>query len=388
MKKILKIAALLLLLTLFCSCSRLTESNANSNELNNRLIILALGIDKDENGELNVSVQVLNTDVSSNASSQSAPENMVKHYSQKGSSLYEAVMKLSDLTGKQPLLSQNRIVVFGWEAANEGIAEYLDDFVRNTENRTSVLVMVSQGKAQDVVFAKSGENQIPARTVEQIIESSAEKSSALSTRIYELVNRVIDEKCSATVPLIRVKEEENESKITADNVAVFKGDKLVAVKNNDVAVGILFGRNQIKNGEIPVEYENKNVALSVLKSKTKIKTEIVNGKPKFNIAINISLSVSDINDKITEKKTEKDFEKIKAAAEEKIKYYIENSINECIIKTGSDVFCFGKRLKRTQPKYFKSNITNWLDDMKNAEYSVEVEVNLKGIGDSAAVLHG
>ncbi len=386
MKKALKALSLLLILCLFCSCSRVTE--ANSNELKNRLIILALGIDKEKDGELNISVQALNTDVSSNASSESTPESMVKYYSQKGKSLFEAINKLSDLTGKQPLLSQNRIVVFGWDIANEGISDCLDDFVRNTENRTSVLVAVAQGKAQEVVFAKAGENVIPARMAEQIIERSAEQSSGLSTRVYELVNRIIDEKCNATVPLIKLKEEEKESKFLADNVAVFKKDRLIAVKNNNVAVGILFVRNQINQGVIPAEFDNKSVALTILKSKTRTKTEIVNGKPRFIINIETSVSLSEINNKLTDKNTQSDFLKIEKAAEEKIKFYVENSINECIIKSGSDVFCYGKRLKRTQPKYFKSNITNWSEDMKNAEYYVGVKVDLKGIGDSAAVLYG
>ena len=328
MKTLLKITALLLLLCLFCSCSRVTE--ANSNELKNRLIILALGIDKEKDGQLNVSVQALNTDVSSNASSESAPESMVKYYSQKGSSLYEAITKLSNLTGKQPLLSQNRIVVFGWDIANDGVSDCLDDFIRNIENRTSVLVAVAQGKAQDIVFAKAGENVIPARMAEQIIERSAEQSSVLSTRVYELVNRIIDEKCNATVPLIKLKEDEKENKFIADNVAVFKKDKLVAVKNNDVAVGILFMRNQINKGVIPAEFDNKNIALIILKSKTKTKTEIENGKPKFTINIKTSVSLSEINEKLTSKITVSDLEKIKAAAEKKIKYYVENSINECI----------------------------------------------------------
>ena len=79
---------------------------------------------------------------------------------------------------------------------------------------------------------------------------------------------------------------------------------------------------------------------------------------------------------------------IEKLASERIKEYVENSINECIIKEGLDIFGFGKRLMRTQPKYYKNNITNWLDEMGASEYSVEVTVRLKGVGDSAAVLHG
>lgn len=387
MKKLITAVCLLLVLSLLCSCAGTGETK--SNELKNRLIILALGLDKAEDGKILVSVQALNTDVTSNASSQSTPESMVKYYSQKGKSISEAVSKLSDLTGKNPLLSQNRIVIFGWELANDGISDYLDDFIRNTENRSSVLVAVSQEKAQKIVYADVGENIIPARMAEQIIESSAEQGYCLNTRVYDLINAITDEKSCLAVPVIRLKEsDENSSKMYVDSIGIFKSDKLNSVKKTDVAKGVLFACNRIQNGTVEVEYNDSNVALSILKSTTRTKTEIADGKPKFTIKIDVSMSISEINGNILKKKTEKDFKMIEQLASKKIKEYVENSINECIIKESSDIFGFGKRLMRTQPKYYKNNITNWLEEMGASEYSVEVSVRLKGVGDSAAVLHG
>lgn len=386
MKKILKIVLIILILSLFCSCSRTTD--ATSHELKNRLIILALGIDKAESGQILVSVQTLNTDVSSNASSQGAPESMVKNYTQKGVSISDAIAKLSDITGKNPLLSQNRIVVFGWELANDGLSDYLDDFIRNTENRSSVIVSVAQGKAQEVVFAEVGENVIPARIIERIIESSSHQSCIQCTRVYELINGIIDEKSCPTVPIVRVSKSEKEDRLRVDSIGIIKGDRLDSVKSLDMVQGIIFVRNRAKKGMITMQYDASEITLSIIKSKTKTKTYIKDGKPYFEISINTSVSVSEINDSITDKKNNLDLKNIEYAAEQRIKEYIENSVNECIMKDKSDVFGFGKRLMRTQPKYFKTNIKSWADDMDMLGYSVEVNVKLRGMGDSAAILHG
>lgn len=386
MKKIIKIVVIFLVISMFCSCSRTTE--ATSYELKNRLIILALGIDKAENGQILVSVQTLNTDVSSNASSQSTPETMVKNYSQKGLSISEAISKLSDVTGKNPLLSQNRIVIFGWELANDGVFDYLDDFIRNTDNRSSVLVSVAQGKAKDVIFAEVGENIIPARIAERIIESASYQSCFQCTRVYELINGVIDDKASVSVPIIKVSKSEDEDKLRVDSIGIIKGDRLDSVKDVESVRGIVFANDSVQKGMITMQYDASEVTMAIIESNTKTKAYIKDGNPHFKISVKTYMSVAEINDDIKEKKTNLDLKNIEFTAEQKIKEIVENSINECIIKDKSDVFGFGKRLMRTQPKYYKSNIKNWSDDMDKSKFSVEVEVRIKGMGDSAAILHG
>lgn len=386
MKKIIKIVVILLVISMFCSCSRTNE--ANSYELKNRLIILALGIDKAENGQILVSVQTLNTDVSSNASSQSTPETMVKNYSQKGLSISEAISKLSDITGKNPLLSQNRIVIFGWELANEGIYDYLDDFIRNTDNRSSVLVSVAQGKAKDVIFAEIGDNIIPARIAERMIESASYQSCFLSTRVYELINGVIDDKTSVSVPILKVSKSEDKNRFLIDSVGIIKGDRLDSVKDVESVRGIVFANNSVQRGVITMQYDASEVTMAIIESKTKTKAYVKDGNPHFKISVKTYMSVSEINDNIKEKKTKLDLKNLEFTAEQKIKEIVESSINECIIKDKSDVFGFGKRLMRTQPKFYKSNINNWSDDMDKSKYTVEVKVKIEGMGDSAAVLHG
>lgn len=387
MKPAIKVICLLLAVVMLCSCTKNTE--INTLEIKNRLIILALGIDKAENGEILVSVQALNTDVSSNASSQSTPESMVKCYTQKGVSISQAISKLSDLTGRTPLLSQNRIVVFGWELASSGISDYLDDFIRNVENRSTVLVSVSQTTAKDIVFAQAGENVIPARLAEQIIETSSEQSYMINTRVYELINSIIDETSCAVVPILNIKNnDEKDSELYTDSVGVFKNDKLQSVQNLKTVKGIIFANDKVRMGNFSFDYNGSNITASILDSDTNIKTEIVGGKPRFTVKVKTSINISEINSNIQKKISEDDVKSIEATAAKKIKECVENSLKECIIKEETDVFGFGKRLMRTQAKYYKNYVKDWNSEMKNADYIVEATVRIKGMGDSAAIMQG
>ena len=386
MKKLgvlIKIISVFALVLFFGGCN----TQNSKLELKNRLIVQGIGIDKSD-GMLSVSVQALNTDVSSNSASSGAPEEVVKCYSVSGRSVSEAISKLSDITGSDPLISQNRIVVFGHEFAEDGIADYLDDFVRTTENRITVYVAVADGKADDIIFSSLGENIIPARRAEQIIRSSDFNANVVSTRAFELINAFSDGTASATLPVLKcVKDGENDV-LEVSATALFKDEKLICEKDDEIATGILWANDRIGKGEISFEGANGvNITANIIKSGTKIKTEIRDGKPCFDIKIKCSLDLSEVNKSVFEIMEIDDINEVGEYAERAIENYVENSINECIMKESADVFGFGRRLKRTCPSFYKSNVSDWSEMMKNCEYNTQVDVKIERVGGSVARLY-
>jgi len=381
---LIKALSVFALVLIFGGCSTQTSKL----ELKNRLIVQGIGIDRADDGMLSVSVQALNTDVSSNSASSGAPDEVVKYYSVSGRSVSEAISKLSDITGSDPLISQNRIVVFGREFAEQGIADYLDDFVRTTENRITVYVAVADGKAEDIIFAKLGENIIPARRAEQIIRSSDFNANVVSTRVFELLNTFSDGTASAALPVLKCEKDGENDVIEVSATALFKDERLIGEKEDETATGILWANGRIGKGEIAFEGAGGvNVTANIIKSGTRVKTEIKNGKPCFNIMIKCSLDLSEVNRSVFEIMGLDDINKIGEYAEQAIKNYVENSINECIMKESADVFGFGRRLKRTCPSYYKANVSDWSEMMKNCEYNTQVNVKIERVGGSVARLY-
>lgn len=384
MKKVVVIlCAFLIVCSTFTGCV-----GVESLELKNRLIIQGIGIDE-KDGELSVSVQVLNTDTSSNPNSGNSPSDIVKLYTVTGPSVSEAIDKLTKMTGKDPLLSQNRIVVFGKSLSEKGLSPYLDDFIRSAENRETVLMAIADEKAEDIIYADLGEGVIPAREVEHILSSSNLNYNIINTKVYEFINKISDETACATAPVVCCKEDDEKDVISICSTAVFNEDKLVDEVDKDIASGLAWVNNKVEKGKFSVTINNNtNVTLGISKSKTKIKATVRDSKPYFIINVKCQLDCSEINDSIFNKKTYADIDSIGEAAQKQIKDYIENSINECIIKKQSDVFGFGTRLMRHEPKYFKSEITDWQATLPNISYEVSVQVKIKNIGGSAAALYG
>ncbi len=405
MKKALKIIVLLLTLTVLLSgCS----GDIKSLELKNRIVIQGIGLDKSENG-LSVSFQTLNTDVSSNPNSGSTPSEVVNYFTVESSSVSEALDKLAESTGMRAMISQNRIVVFGNELAKSGVSAFLDEFVRDAESRETILLAVAEEKAEDVIYAKLGENVIPARKTEQIIESAEINFNIAEVEAYRFINTLGDSALSGFLPMLRVEKSEEKSSgssggsggdgsekkggekdvITVCSTAVFKEDKLITTVESDITAGILWITDRVEKGKFAFETEDGyNVTADIVTSKTRVKTDIVDSRPRFTIKVNCSVVCSEINDSVYSKKNTADIKKISQSAENEIKQYIENSINKCIMEEGADVFGFSSRLKRCEPSYYKENVSDWNTSMKQTDYVTDISVKIKRVGGSAAVLNG
>lgn len=385
MKKILLLLILLSVITMsFSGCN----GSIGDLELKNRLIIQGVGIDKGENGELSISVQALNTDISSNPSSGDSPSEIVKYFTVTGPSVSQALDVLSEKTGKDPLLSQNRIVVFGKDFAKEGIAAYLDDFIRSSENRETVIVAIADEKAEDIIFADLGEGIIPARHVEQIMMSSSSNIDIIDTQVYELINHIKGDGSAGFMPVLKTEKEEDKDVVSVISTAVFLEDKYDSEVDRDITEGIEWVIDEVKKGKFSFTYNDEyNVTVNIIKSDTKVSVKIKDGKPHYTVKVKAFVDCSEINDSIFNKKNSETIDSITKECEKEIKNRIEKSIDECIIKNGYDVFGFGKRLMRSEKEYYRQNITDWGSQMRDITFDAQVNVKMKQIGDSVADLN-
>ena len=365
MKKLTACVCVLALLVSLCGCSAKTEKL----EIKHRLIVQAMGIDKGENGKIRLSVQTLNTDVATNASSNTTPEKLVRCYTAEGATLAECTEKLTLMTGKNPMLSQNRIVIFSSELAREGIGSLLDSFVRNNENRFNVCAALSNGNAHDIIEADFGDNVIGARLIQQMLESAGFET--VKTKIYDVTNCILDGNKSAVLPILAA----GENGIIYDGIGVFRGDRLFLTLAGEAARGINLINNAVQSGMLNAG----NVSLNILKSRTAVKAKLKDGAPSFEIKVEASLAVSEITADINGKLNTEGIVNIRELCENTLKSYIQNALTQCIIEGNADTFGFSRRIWRRFPDFYRNNENGLL---KNADYCIEVKVKIVRTGDS------
>lgn len=377
MRKLCKI-----LLLIFCICILFSGCDFSAGELKNRLIVQAIGIDRKSDGGVCVTLQTLNTEMTGNPNSGANPGDIVNSVTVEGATIAEAVSNASKTIGKMPLLSQNRLLVFGRETAEQGLHGYLDYFVRNVQNRATVMVAVSDTTAQELVSAKMGESVLAADSIENILQATRFNSNILSRELYNLINKLDSDTADAVLPILRVSGENEESKIQMLSVGVFQRDCMRYELQNEEITALLLLSDEAKSGLFTVQndaFESETV-LRIKKCSTKIKPTVENGQVCFHVQVKLHLDVS-------ENKTDTPFavdaafiNETQRKAEEYMTDLLERTLSYCFSEKQSDPFCFGMRFLRLHPRYYKANIVDWTAALPSVQYRVETKAEISRVG--------
>ncbi|MEG0545668.1 MAG: Ger(x)C family spore germination protein [Oscillospiraceae bacterium] len=378
MKKIVKIFLIVLMLFSLCGCS-ITDF-----ELKNRLIIQALGIDLTNNGVM-VTVEALNTEISSNPNSGGSAPDIVKIIKVEADSVSTAMRKLTEIEGRVPLLSQNRVIVFGESLCKKGVNEYIDFFLRNPQNRATVEVAVADDKAEDIVSAKMGESVIPAREIQKILEASELNSTTVTKTLYQFVNDLKSKTTSAYLPILKAEDLDDKKQIKVSGTALFDEDKYSRELTIDETLPIVILTNKADNGSffVSVPEIESDVSLSIIKSKSKTNFEIIDNKVNCGVNIKMSLNCLESSSKKFSEFTPKIIEQIEKRTKEKIENELKLSIKKCFNEYRADPFNLGTIMWQKKPKIFKERCENWKDELKNVEVNLSVDVIIKTLGNEA-----
>ena len=377
MKKIIIAVVTSLLAFLLCSCEK-----TDSYEIKNRYIVQGIGIDKAQDGGLTVSFQLINTDAASVSSAQDSPEKPTKCYSVYASSVSQAVSLLSNDLGKRLLLNQNRILIFGRSFAQDGIGRVLDEFLRNTESRFTVLCAVSDKTASEIIFAQLGKNIVPAVQCEEML--SAGDAYTVETELYQAVNCIYDGRRDFALPLLSLSRNEEAEKINCTGTVLFYGDRAVGTVSRSTSFGINLLLKKQSSGIIDVKVENSTVSYEIVKTKPEIICVNTEGKPTFELRLKARLKITEISTEKGAADNAPSLEALSAAAEDALKSSIEKSVTECIIKASGDTLGLADIYNKTAKS--KARVDN--KHLKSFDTKITVKISIVNSGDFSANLYG
>ncbi len=390
-----KIAALFLTVVVIFTFSSCASTDL---ELKNRIIVEAIGIDYCDIG-VRVTVQFLNTDQSSNPNNGGPPDDIVKNMTIDSQNISSAIQSISKSLGKLPMMSQNRVIIFGNEAAKAGVGETLDYFVRNSDNRATVYVAVAEDTAQQVLCAEMGQWVIPAKELSNVLSSSKYNSVTAERAFYQFVNGVTDKTASAFLPIIAMEQKDkndgegedsqkNDAEPVVRGAALFNGDKMENVLPQDNIPALLMLCKDFGKGSLTAVLDDgTRVGVVLTKSKTKIKTSVVNGRPNFDIFVSCVADCTETSKIMNETFTPEVAENIKTASEKAVRKNIDETIKKCFTEFNKDPFGFDKRVKRADAEYYKAESGDWQSALQKAQYSITVTVKLRRAGDENMVPH-
>lgn len=301
-----------------------------------------------------------------------------------GETLLDAIRNIIIISGRKLYWSHAKVVIIGQDLAREGIIQILDLITRDPEPRLELNVMISKEKtAREIFLLGSTTSKIQSFEIYMAVKSQKSLSKAPTTKVYQLVNSLSNEKESTVLPAIGFAMNAGKKNIALSGAAVMKKEKLVGFLDEEEAKHILFVKNQIKGGVLPELKSGKashsSISLEIFENKTKITPICSDGKISINVDIKTSVGV-DEHDTKKSYIDQKSISMLKREAEKSLENNIKNTISKVQGKYGVDIFGFGNEIRIKMPSLWKSVANDWDRLFRNLNVDVKASIDIRNTG--------
>lgn len=357
----------------------------DSTETENLGIVTIMGIDTDSNN----GIRVITQEIAGNRGSVSGGDKTPFHvYSESGATISEAIQKISVSQHQRVYFGHIKMIVLSEElVSNKGIMPVMDFFERSPKIRPTARILISERRQLDKVLTTDMEFNKDTGT---IIEDSIKNKENLSHYIVnnleefiELLDTMGREPYTSGISIEpkRLKSEAGTSKTTGknvfntDNTAIFKRDKMVGWFNGNESRGIAWVKGELRQNYMNIPFEDGNLAIKILKTKTHIQPVLDNGNINININIKIesNLAESQINTDFMHKS-----EEIQSIQEERIKEEVVAAFEKSK-SLKSDVFGFGNYINMSYPKLWSKIQNNWYSYYTHLKLNISVDSIIRNI---------
>ena len=366
---------LLFLTLILCSCSFVEIV-----EIDDRLIVTALGIDVTDDG-YEVTVQALNPSGGASQQSSSGVSQTTQHFSFSGKTVGDALIQIYTKTGFKPLYSQARILVLGKRAAKDKLSQSLDFFLREYATRTDILLAVSLSSAKEIVSAPFGESVIGAKELENAVKSGEYTSKSVTVPLYKFINLISGETDCAYCPVIGIEQNGLSENMSAFvyGTALFYNNALQAVINDEDTLGLMLLTNQVGGASIPVETENGTYTLGIVSGKTKLRPTINGNSAHFNISTSIRCDIVEYENSDFSVISKKDIEAIKQNALALIGEKLQQTLTISFYANKCDICRFGKILMLKDTDFYNRYISQG-DFADKIQYTLNIKISVRRVG--------
>ncbi|MBA2943796.1 Ger(x)C family spore germination protein [Paenibacillus sp. CGMCC 1.16610] len=361
-------------------------------ELNDLAITVGVGLDK-SGDEYLVTVQIVNPNevASKKGAGYSTP---ITTLSARGISILEAARKLTTSAPRKLFASHLRIIVIGEELAREGVAKVLDGITRDHEIRSDFYLIVARGTtASKVLQILTPIERIPANKMFKTLETS-EKAWAptVSVRIDQFITKLSEPTTESVLTGIRIEGDPKKGRSKSSlaetkpitnlqytGLALFKQDKLVDWLNEDESKGYNYIVGNVKSTMGHLECpKGGTLTVEIIRSKTKMKGVVKNGKPEINLHVILEENVSEVQCDIDLLKPETIHE-LEETATKALKKVMYASINKAK-ENKADIFGFGEVIEDVSPKLWKEMEPDWQNEFAKLQVNISADLHIRRLG--------
>lgn len=361
------------ILLIFFIGSTLLTGCWNYREIEGLSIVAGAAIDKEEDGYL-LNVEIIDIKAGKETNKES------KIIESRGKTIFDAIRNVVQISGRKLYWSHAKVIIISQEIAKKGISEVLDFFMRDSELRPNLEIIVSKEKtARELFKMESVSEDIKSYEMSKTLSNQTSVLKAPQIPLYQLINDLAAEGKSAVLPTITLISNDDKIRYQLSGTAVFKKDKLIGFLEGKETKQLFFILNLDKGGllvgdEIAKE-EESGITLEVFqdRSVTKVKPIYKNDDIAIKLTIYIAVAIAE-NSKLKDLSSDEAVEQFRKQAQDAMTQEIEELIEKVQAEYGSDIFGFGNTVKSNMPKAWKQVKNKWDEMFKTLD--VQVDVNL------------
>ena len=370
-------------------------------ELSDRAIVQALGIDYIPDRNIyRISMQYFSqtSEGGQNQIDKTQP-NVLKSVGE-GDSILTAAKNASILSGKDLLLSENRLIIIGSELCNEDLSKTLQFFISNYHSHPKTYVCGAENTAEELIDIRFKEGYVSSQRLINLIENASSEGHTVADYAYQIMGNLCNSTGSAYLPRLKIseqktdgtvpkesgegqkggeEEQETEKTIVLDGGVVFSGKRKSGVIDSASCVGLQFLSNRMAEYSVTVKDNDNRSTITFFSVRTAI-------TPRFNEKSELYFDISvtadgrfDERGGISETDTAR-IMAVKSKAEQEVTALMEKAATDIRENCRSDIFGLEKALRHHYPGFVARNKDNITDILLSAPCVIKVKCNTFSLG--------
>ena len=374
--KITILAVLCMVLVFLTGC----WNNRDLTEIN---MVVAMGVDRSEDGKVLVTVQVVEPAAIQSTASGKGKGGRIQPkpifvVSYEGETVFDALSSMLSEVDNELFLSTAQILVLGERLSKNGINEVLDFFQRDHEVQYKMDVLVAKGVTpEEILKMETDIDPIPAVYIKETAENTVSRAKVKRTMLIDLIKDMGD---NGKQPVIGQITKAGEKKVRTEGAAVFRDGKLAGWLDQYATRGYLFATGEVKSTTVNIPSDDGKISMEVIRSNGKVGVEFQNGKPALlTVKVTLEANVGEYEGK-RKLDSPDDLHKMEGILGEEVKKEIRMALDLAQNDYSSDIFGFGTQVHKYHPQYWKKVKNDWNEVFSRLPVEIKVDAKVRRTG--------
>ena len=303
-------------------------------------------------------------------------------YSNTGTSMFEMVRDMLGQSSKSLFFEHLQVIIISEAAVKQqGLEPILDFFRRDAEMRWRIKVLITPGKARDILEFLPPTDESGGRYLVGIMNNHEKNIHLLGLRNdIGYTGQSLDNKYDVVLPKVEL----SEKVLRIGGVALFKGDKFIKYEDDYFTRGFKFLNGSERSAVIPVEcpiHSGKPLVFEVINHYTKRKSSVNGDNVSFSVDILLRGNIGEVMCGESHNTTTADFlNKASEMFANEVRQNIDYTMKK-MQELEIDPLHFRGLLQGEHPKEWVKLKNRWQEIYPTAPLKVSVNVAIRMVGE-------